>query len=144
MLQTIERVTILRRIDLFAETPGYILASVANALEEMQAEAQETIIHEGDLETTMYIVVEGGVSVHSGGQVIVNLGPGETVGELAALDPEPRSASVTASEPSLLFRLDEIALDEIMATRPEVAKGIIKALCRRIRKQGKFSVNTNQ
>jgi len=66
---------------------------------------------------------------------IATLGPGEVFGELAALDPEPRMASVTVTQPSLLLRMNHADLDELIAEHPEVAIGIIRVLCRRLRKQ---------
>ena len=51
---------------------------------------------EGAVEAHLYALVEGRVRVHRGGQTLVELGPGATVGELAALVPAPRTAWVTA------------------------------------------------
>ncbi|MCP4408525.1 MAG: cyclic nucleotide-binding domain-containing protein, partial [Gammaproteobacteria bacterium] len=55
------------------------------------------------------------------------------VGELAVLDPEPRVASVTAIEETQLFRIDRDAFSELIADRPEIAQGVIQALCQRVR-----------
>ena len=63
----------------------------------------------------------------------MELGPGVTVGELAALVPEPRTASVTALEPTLLLRLDKAVLDELLADWPELAHAVIAALVARLR-----------
>jgi CRP-like cAMP-binding protein len=61
------------------------------------------------------------------------LGSRELFGELAALDPEPRSASVTAIEDTLLFRLDERVLYEMMAENQALTRGLIRMLCRQLR-----------
>ncbi len=50
-------------------------------------------------------------------------------GELSVLDPQPRSASVTAVEDTLLFRLDERVLYEMMAKNQALVRGIIQILC---------------
>lgn len=138
MLLTIEKVAILKSVDIFDNTPDYILASVAAIVEEVNLGPEETLIQEGAVEDSMYIVVEGEVLVHSQGTPIITLGPGKSVGELAVLDPEPRSASVSSVGESLLFRIDKEALDEVIADRPEVAQAIIASLCRRIREQGRL------
>jgi CRP-like cAMP-binding protein len=78
-------------------------------------------------------VVEGSVRIHDGEKAIATLGPGEVFGELAALDPEPRMASVTVTEPALLLRMGNAELHELIAEHPEVALGIIRVLCRRLR-----------
>jgi CRP-like cAMP-binding protein len=54
----------------------------------------------------------------TGRPTLVELGPGSSVGELAVLAPEPRSASVTALEPTLLLRVNKVVLDELLADRP--------------------------
>jgi CRP-like cAMP-binding protein len=137
MLLTIEKVAILKSVDIFGHTPDYILASVAAIIEEVSLDPDETFIQEGDIEDSMFIVVDGEVQVHSQGKGIIKLGPGQIVGELAVLDPEPRAASVSSIGDTLLFRIDKEPFDEVMADRPEVAQAIITTLCQRIREQGR-------
>lgn len=138
MLLTIEKVAVLRGVDLFKDIPGFVLAAVAQVMTPVYLEPGENIIRQGEVEQCMYIVVEGEVRVHAGDTTLMKLGQNETVGELAVLDPEPRAASVTAVGEAVLFRLDKAALDEVMADRPEMAQGIIRALCQRIRYQGRL------
>jgi len=56
-------------------------------------------------------------------------------GEMAMLDPEPRSASVTALEESLLLRIDNQPFYELMADRGEVALAIIQLLASYLRER---------
>jgi CRP-like cAMP-binding protein len=137
MLLTIDRVVIMKSVDIFADTPERILASVARIVEEVDLAAGETLFREGDPGDCLYIVVEGELRVSSRDRTLVLLGPGKIVGELALLDPEPRSASVAASRDTLLFRIDKEPFDEVMADRPEIALGIIRSLARRIRQLGR-------
>jgi CRP/FNR family cyclic AMP-dependent transcriptional regulator len=136
MLLTIERVAILNQVEIFAGTPDPILAAVAQILEEVELEPGQTFIEEGLVEDCMYIVVDGKVRVHHDGQTIIVLESGNTVGELAVLDPQPRSASVTTEDKMLLFRLAKEAFDEAMSDRPEIAQGVIRALTLRLRAEG--------
>jgi CRP/FNR family transcriptional regulator, cyclic AMP receptor protein len=137
MLLTVERVSFLKSVDLFTDTPDHILASVAAIIREMHLDPGTLFIREGDLGDCMYIVVDGQVQVHKGDRSIIELGPGSSVGELAVLDPEPRAASVSAMSEVLLFRIDKQPFDEVMADRPEIARSVIRALCERIREQGR-------
>lgn len=136
MLLTIEKVAILRKVAIFAATPDHILASVAQIAYEETFEPGQVIMNEGDFGDFMYIVVDGQVRVHKGDQTIIMLDADDSVGELAVLDPEPRSASVSAVGETMLFRIDKEPFDEVMADRPEIAQGVIQALCERIRAQG--------
>ena len=56
------------------------------------------------------------------------------MGELAALDPEPRSASgKSAIDPSTLFRIEQSTLQSLMADHPEIVQGIIREFSYRLR-----------
>lgn len=77
--------------------------------------------------------MEGRARVHKGQQQLAVLSAKEVFGELAALDPQPRSASVTALEPCLVLELDHaVLLDELMSNN-ELARGIIRFLVQRFR-----------
>jgi CRP-like cAMP-binding protein len=102
-------------------------------VEEVDVQKGDTFIKKGDIGNCMYLIVDGTVLVHDGERKIAELGKGQTVGELAVLDPEPRSASVTATQNTHLFRLEKEALDEVMADQPEIARGVIRVLCQRLR-----------
>jgi CRP-like cAMP-binding protein len=133
MRLTIERVLLLKSMDVFSEVPEEGLLELASGLEEIEAAAGRRIIEKGDLGSSMYIVVDGKVRVHDGDRELRVLGDHEMFGELAALDPQPRSASVTAIEDTVLFRLDERTLYEMMAEDGSLTRGIIRVLCRRLR-----------
>lgn len=133
MLSTVEKVIILKGVSIFSETPDEVLAEVASLLEEVEVEAGQPVFEKGDMGTAMYVVVEGHVRVHDGDRTLRELGSREIFGEMAALDPEPRSASVSATRPTHLFRLDQDALYELMADRIEVVRGVIRVLCHRLR-----------
>jgi CRP-like cAMP-binding protein len=62
-----------------------------------------------------------------------NLGPGDIVGELAALDEAPRSANVIAMEPTgtASLKSDDFAL--VLRDHPEVAAATLRRLVRLVR-----------
>ena len=130
---TIEKVITLASVSMFAEVPDELLVDVASVLEEVAVSAGEEIVHQGDVGTSTYIIVAGKVRVHDGMKELRLLGEGEVFGELAALDPEPRSASVTALEDTHLFRMEQAALLDLLTQHVEVARGILRVLCQRLR-----------
>lgn len=142
MLTTIERVVALHRVGLFADVPGRTLAAVAQRAGEIEVEAGASVITEGAVEEHLYVVVRGSLRVHRGDRVIADLGPGATVGELAALVPEPRSASVTALGAATLLRIDRPVLEELLVDRPALANGIIAALVAMIRERSHTEADT--
>ena len=84
----------------------------------------------------MYIIVDGGVRVPDEVRTLVELGPGDFFAELTTLDPVPHSASVTTLLDTQLLGLDRDALYELMASHPEVLRGLIHALCLHLRGKG--------
>lgn len=132
MLLTVERVNLLKRVSLFERTPDRVLAGLARTLVEERFAAGDDLIAEGAVEDWMFVLVDGSVRVTRSDRV-VDLGPGQVVGELAVLEPEPRTATVTALTDVHAFRLSKVDFDEGLRTRPEIAVGVIAELVRRLR-----------
>jgi HEAT repeat protein len=133
MLSTVEKVLALKRVDVFAGTPDETLAAVAGLLEELPLSAGQAVFDKGDLGDCLYLIVQGEVRVHDGEQTLNHLVEGDVFGEMALLDAEPRMASVTAVEETLLLRLAQEPFFELMEDRPEVARGMIRVLSHRLR-----------
>lgn len=134
MEPTIERVTMLKSVDLFARTPDDVLAQIADEVETISVRAGEAIIRKGEIGDSLFIIARGRVRVHDNDVTIATLGECEIVGELAVLDPEPRSATVTAETDVLLYRLDRDDLFELLPDHIEIVRGIFHVLCARLRK----------
>lgn len=133
MLLTVEKTIILHETSIFSETPEDLLVNVAAILKEIEVNEGDTIIKKGSMGTSMFIIIEGQVKVHDGENTIATLDSGEVFGELAVLDPEPRMASVTALEATKLFKIEQDIFYELLAEHINVAKGIMRILCRRLR-----------
>lgn len=133
MLSTIEKVLILKQVDVFQQTPEDVLADIASLLEEIEVAAGETIFNKGDLGDSLYIIITGKLRVDDGDHMLNYLGKRDVFGEMALLDAEPRVASVTVVEPSHLLRLNQAPFYELIADRPEVAIGLIRVLTGHLR-----------
>lgn len=139
-LLSIEKVLLLKSLAIFQETPETILAEVAEILEEVEMEANKNIFHAGDTGNCMYIIFKGEVRIHKGEHTFAVFKENEIFGEYALLDTETRSASATTKTEALLLKMDQDPFYDIMESRPEVARGIIKTLCRRIKAQNEKTV----
>ncbi len=128
-----ERVAVLAQAPIFYGLPEEVLARLTELTEDVAVRPGQKFITAGDIEPWMYLVVSGEARVHDGDRTIATVTAGSTVGELAVLDPAPRSADVTANEPCQLLRLDHAHLAELMMEEPELTEGIISMLVRMIR-----------
>lgn len=139
-LLLVEKVLILKSLSIFSDTPEHILADLAPLMEEEEYEKDTLIFKEGEFGDCMFIIHEGEVRIHKENVTLAFLNEKEVFGELALLDPEVRSASATASKSCILFRIDQEPLYEVIENRPEVARGFIKILCKRLRAQNEKSI----
>lgn len=132
-LSLIEKVLILKGADLFAHVPDEDLAEIAPYLTAIYLDPGETIIREGEIGDELYIVVTGEVAVLRDGEEVARRGDGAVFGELAALDPEPRVASVVATKPTQVLSLSNEHLLTLFESNVEIASGVISTLIRRLR-----------
>ena len=133
MISTIEKVLFLKGVDLFKNIPGEELASIAQITDDVGYAPSETIFCEGDPGDAMYLIVDGRVKVHSGDDVFAELGNSQCFGEMSILDSEPRSASITALTELTLLRIQRDDFADILDDKPDISRGIIQVLTRRLR-----------
>jgi CRP-like cAMP-binding protein len=127
MKLTVEKVILLKATDFFSTIEDDILAEVATTLVEQTAAPGERIIEQGGRDSSLFLIVSGTLRVHNGATVLAR------VGDLAALDPDVRTVSVTADEETSLLRMDHSTLMDLIEEHTEVAYGIIRFLVRRFR-----------
>ena len=142
-LLLIEKVLILKSLGIFKDTPENILAELAPLMHEIEYEKNILIFSEGMIGDCMYIIHQGAVKIHKGGTTLAVLKDKEVFGELSLLDAETGSASATTTENAILFRIDQEPFYELIESRPEVARGFIKMLCKRLRAQNERAVHVN-
>jgi len=133
MLLTIEKVIILKSIDLFSEIPENDLLTLAMEFETIQYSSGKTVINQGDIGTSMYVLISGEVDVDIDGKIVATLGEKNIFGELAIFDPEPRSATILTTKDTVLFKIESDVIYDLISKYSNVARGIIKILSKRIR-----------
>ena len=114
------------------------LAAMRPLLHRRQFKAGAVVFQRGDPADDVYLIVSGqlriSVGSEDGREVAFRIvGAGEMVGELGVLDGSHRSADLTALRDSVLLGLGRPALQNLLATRPTMASGVIRFLCKRLR-----------
>jgi CRP-like cAMP-binding protein len=136
VITTVEKLLFLKGVALFADVPGEDLAQIALIAEELDAEPGAELVREGEAGDALYLVIEGNLRVLKAGREVSALSEREVFGEMALLDAAPRSATVQARSEVRLLRVHREEFAELLAERPEVARGIIQVLVRRLREAG--------
>lgn len=95
--------------------------------------ADEVLIREDDPSDFLHVIVDGWVRVSTlladGRELVYALrGPGDVLGELAALHGWERTASVRSVEPTTVVQLTAQQFQACLRKRPEIAIGVIKSL----------------
>lgn len=89
-------------LQLLKHVPDALRAEIAPRLRVIRAPKGRTLVEKGSRSTDVFFLLEGRAKVllysSSGREVCVhNIGPGDTFGDIAVLDGEPRSASIMAA-----------------------------------------------
>ena len=124
---------------------GLFDAADPAALAELEADAEwvslrggETLFRLGDPGDAAYIVVSGrlrAVDDTAGERTLSDIGVGETVGEMALLTSDRRSATVYAVRDSLLAKLPAQVFHRLIERHPHVLRRISGLLIQRLRRQ---------
>lgn len=96
----------LRRAPSFRGLSMLALENIAARLQQMTVSAGAVIVREGDVGDRFYLVDSGRAEVTISGFRVAVVGEGGSFGEKALLRGTPRSATVTALEPTALWFLD--------------------------------------
>lgn len=127
-----ERTLRLRSVDLFAELSDHALAALASRLEEVSVDEGETVFAKGDVGDSMYLVTHGRVRVHDGPTELAQVGEDQVFGEFTVLHSGPRTASVTACEPTRMLCFTQGDLYELIADQVSVARALIQMIVQRL------------
>ncbi len=123
-----EKVDFLRKVPLFSGFSSRSLGKVASIMHEKQYFANDIVFNEGQEGKVFYIVKSGEVTVTRSSTVLCRLGPGSYFGEMALLEELPRTATVTAAAPSVLYLVYKIKFDELVDYNPAIGVRIMREL----------------
>jgi CRP-like cAMP-binding protein len=129
----------LKGVRIFSEVPEKVLKDIErHRCRWGHYKPGELIIDYLDKSDDVFFAISGQVSVtlySLTGRVVSfrELGPGQTFGELAALDGGPRSASVHVRTEALIARMTAEQFREVLQDHPAVALAVLRDLVENIR-----------
>ncbi len=128
-----EREAMLAKAALFTDLPKRHLRSIARATTIARHRAGATIVQAGDPGSTFYALIEGEAKVIRGGRTVRRLKPGDFFGEIALLDPGPRTATVVAEADTQCLELASKDFIEVVLGEPRLAERLLRVLAEIIR-----------
>jgi len=124
----------LKNIPLFSSLPEKELKKLTPLFRDRSFDAGHVIAKEGERGIGFFIIESGTATVTAHGHPRATLGPGSYFGEIAALDPGPRVATVTAETELSAFMLEGWDLRRLVQEDVAVATGIIDGLVQIVRR----------
>lgn len=123
---------VVRRTELFAKLTDEEIEALGACLRVRNHAAGAVVFREGEPGDTMHILASGrlaaSTTTHDGAKTGLNeMGPGEVLGEMAFLDPAPRSATVTAVTDAVTYELCHDAMRVLRKRAPKAASAIVSA-----------------
>jgi CRP/FNR family transcriptional regulator, cyclic AMP receptor protein len=128
----------LAETKLLAAIPGDRIAALDDRCRWRSFEPDEVILNLDDKTTDIYFIARGEVRVtvfsQTGRTVIMrDLKSGDHFGEYAAIDGEPRSASIVAMNRTVVAQMSTVTFQDLLAEYPEISLAVMTAMAGAIR-----------
>ncbi|MCL2764013.1 MAG: GGDEF domain-containing protein [Treponema sp.] len=130
---TMEMALSLKETPLFCGLSDKEYKTVAQVLKPIHAKKGDAIINEGDTGEDMYILLSGILSasgLQSDGtqRWLFNISPGDFFGEMSIIAHEPRSATIAASEDSVVMELRSLDFFKIITYNPGIGFKLLRSI----------------
>lgn len=127
-----DRLATLGNVELFQGLTRKQLVRVAALVTPVDVEAGCVLTTEGTPGRQVFIVVSGRAEVTVAGRPVATVGPGEIVGEIALLDRQLRTATVTALEPMRVLVAEPRSFATLLE-EPGIVRKVLEAEVDRLR-----------
>jgi CRP/FNR family cyclic AMP-dependent transcriptional regulator len=105
-----------------------------NARDSIPVAAGDVLFREGDDGDVMFALVEGEVELVRDGVVLEDVGPGSIFGEMALIDPSPRSATAQARTAARVVTVDRAHFTFLVQEHPTFALQVMTVMAERLRR----------
>jgi len=122
----------LARVPLFDGVSKKHLAQISNLMTPVALAAGDVLARQGEIGREFVILLEGEVDIARDGKVIAVRGPGDYIGEIALLDNQRRTATVTAKTDVAAEVLNRAEFASLLEAAPELSSRLMATLARRV------------
>jgi CRP/FNR family cyclic AMP-dependent transcriptional regulator len=113
------------------------IRKIANAAKVVRYDTGHVIIEEGSGGYGgMGVVLSGSCKVTKQGKPVAEVKSGQVFGEMSLIDDRPRSATVTASEPTEAAEISAWEFRAQIKENPDLALNLLKSMSLRLREAG--------
>lgn len=126
-------VDVLRQVSLFAELSPEDLDKVARVFKKRHFAPGETVTKEGSGGAAFFLIESGSAEVSVKGTPRPPLNAGDHFGEVALIDGQARSATITASSELVCYGLTYWDFQPLVLENPHIAWGLLQSLAKLLR-----------
>lgn len=123
----------IQQLELFTDLSSEEIDSVVKHSKIKSLDEDEVLFDQGDAGDFLAIIIEGRIEITKVTDkdtpvALASLSKGATLGEMALVTQEPRSASAIASEPSTVFVLTRLSFDTLVTQSPQCGIKLIRKI----------------
>jgi eukaryotic-like serine/threonine-protein kinase len=132
-IEDVEKLEMLSRLAFFRNFERNTMIAIMQAATWLHFEVGDTIINEGDIDDTFYIIVTGTAEVTKRHKTIGWLYKGDCFGEIGFLTQQQRTATIMAQSSLTLMKLNATVMDQVAESgQLHFYKSFTEALIKRL------------
>lgn len=126
-------VEVLQRVPLFADLKKREVEQIARLFKERRFSEGETVAREGSGGAAFFLIDSGEASVSVGGKQRTTLKSGDYFGEIALIDEDARSATITASSELVCYGLTYWEFRPLVQGNAAISWQLLQSLAKKLR-----------
>jgi CRP/FNR family cyclic AMP-dependent transcriptional regulator len=133
-MSTKQLIAALGGVPLFESLTNKQMRQVAELAEVARFMSGASIVKQGALGDSFYVVLTGQAKVVANGRTVHRVLPGDHFGEISLLDGGERSASVVAETPMTLLEITQKQFFTMLKKEPDTTVALLEGLARAVRR----------
>lgn len=117
-MDTERRKALLSEVDFFKGCTERQVAEIARLVSDRTLGPGDVLCRQGELESDVFVLVDGEAKVEIDGKQVAVVGSGEVVGELSMARGGHRTATLTALAPMTVLVVDPREIDSVLMADP--------------------------
>jgi CRP-like cAMP-binding protein len=126
------KVEALRGVPLFAGLSRNELVALARLTDEAELEAGASLFREGEISNEFFVILDGNAEVSRAGTHLLNMGPGDFLGDVSLVVGSRRTASAQATTAMRVFVMTRPDFVAFLKATPGVELKVLRSMAVRL------------
>jgi CRP-like cAMP-binding protein len=130
----------LKRVPIFSQCSKKELQTLERNTDEVSIPAGRTLIEQGRLNHSFYVLLDGEVEASVDGQPVRRMRAGDIFGEISMLDRGPATATVTTTTPIQALVMSHEQFRDAVRSDQDIAHNVLAVMADRLRRDTNTSL----